>query len=64
MYADASIRKELRETRKRFEDAKAAFESLQETIEVLADKKLVAGIRASERDYHAGRFHDISELKA
>ena len=64
MYVDVSIRKELSETRKRFEEAIAAFGSLQETLEVLADKKLVAGLRTSERDYRSGRFHSISELTA
>lgn len=64
MYVDASMKKQLNVVRKSFEEAKEAFESLQETLEILADKKLLRGIRSSERDYKAGRFHKLSELKA
>ena len=48
----------MRVAQARFEEARAAFEELRESIEVLGDKKLLAGIKASEKDYLAGRFRD------
>ncbi|MBU1197622.1 hypothetical protein KJ765_03860 [Candidatus Micrarchaeota archaeon] len=63
MYVGSSIRKELNAAKKSFEEARDAFESLQETLEVLADKKLLKGIRSSEKDFSDGRFHSIVNLK-
>jgi hypothetical protein len=64
MYVDASLRNDLKLASKRFEEAKEAFEELKETLEVIADKKLIAGISASEADYRTGKFHNLDELKA
>lgn len=64
MYVDSSIRKELRSAQDRFQEAREAFEELKETLEVLADKKLLAGIKASERDFASGKFKSIASLKA
>ena len=64
MYANSSLTKELKLAQKRFEEAAEAFEALKETIEILSDKKLLSGIKLSERDFKAGRFHNIRELEA
>jgi prevent-host-death family protein len=40
------------------------FESWQETLEILADKKAMTAIARAERDIKAGRTRDWADVKA
>ena len=40
------------------------FESWQETLEIMADKKAVAAIERAERDIKAGRVRSWDDIKA
>ena len=40
------------------------FESWQETLEILADRKTMAAIARAERDIKAGRTRDWADVKA
>jgi prevent-host-death family protein len=40
------------------------FESWQETLEIMADKKAMAAIARAERDIKAGRVRSWEEIKA
>jgi antitoxin YefM len=40
------------------------FESWQETLEIMADKKAMAAIARAERDIKAGRIRGWEEIKA
>jgi antitoxin YefM len=40
------------------------FESWQETLEIMADRKAMAAIRRAERDIKAGRVKSWDEIKA
>lgn len=39
------------------------YESLMETVEILADPKALAGIRKGEEDIRRGRLHSWKEVK-
>lgn len=40
------------------------FESWQETIEIMSDPKLMAGVRQGENDIRQGRYVTLDELKS
>ncbi len=40
------------------------FESWQETLEIMADKKAMAAIARADRDIKAGRLRDWADVKA
>jgi antitoxin YefM len=42
----------------------AEFESWQETLEIMADKKAMAAIARAERDIKAGRVRSWAEVRA
>lgn len=39
------------------------YESLQETLEIMSDKKLMRDIKEAEEDIKAGRVYDWEEVK-
>ena len=41
----------------------AAWESMEETIEILSDPELLADLEASEQDVQAGRVVSLDEVK-
>lgn len=53
----------LRDTKRSVEATRAVLEQLEETLEVLADRQMMATLHSSQRDERAGRVRPLAEVK-